>query len=194
MVNFSAATPHLEFVIKRKQGGKFCDWIFGNAAPGAKLEWFGPLGKATFDPAEQRTVLAIAGGSGIASIMSILALGQQSGHFQHFDGAVFFGVRGNDDVFYADRLNSFVAAFGSTLQVVVALSHEEPRDDLKRRYPLLQFACGFVHEVAGRMMTGRTAGRVAYLAGPPPMVDAAIRMLIVQARLPAADVRYDKFG
>jgi toluene monooxygenase electron transfer component len=194
MVNFSAATPHLEFVIKRKPGGRFCDWIFGEAAAGAKLEWFGPLGKATFDPAEQRTILAIAGGSGIASIMSILALGHESRHFQHFDGAVFFGVRGNDDVFYGDRLNSLAAAFGGALQVVVALSHEEPRDDIKQRYPSLQFAGGFVHEVAGRMMTGRTAGRVAYLAGPPPMVDAAIRMLILQARLPASDVRYDKFG
>ena len=79
MVNFSAATPHLEFVIKRKPGGRFCDWIFGEAAAGAKLEWFGPLGKATLDPAEQRTILAIAGGSGIASIMSILALGQRPG-------------------------------------------------------------------------------------------------------------------
>ena len=194
MVNFSTATTHLEFVIKRKPGGRFCDWIFGDAAPGAKLEWFGPLGKATFEPAEQRTILAIAGGSGIASIMSILALGEQAGHFQHFDGAVFFGVRGNDDVFYADRLNSFVAASGGAAQVIVAMSHEEPRDDIKQRYPSLQFAHGFVHEVAGRMMAGRTAGRVAYLAGPPPMVDAAIRMLIVQARLPASDVRYDKFG
>lgn len=194
MVNFSAATPTLEFVIKRKPGGRFCDWIFGDAAPGAKLDWFGPLGKATFDPAEQRTIVAIAGGSGIASIMSILSLGRQARHFEHFDGAVFFGVRGNNDVFYADRLSDFVETSGKSLQVVVALSHEEPSEELRRRHPFLQFEYGFVHEIAGRMMTGRTAGRVAYLAGPPPMVDAAIRMLILQARLPASDVRYDKFG
>jgi toluene monooxygenase electron transfer component len=194
MVNFAPATSRLEFVIKRKPDGRFSDWIFSDAALGATVEWFGPLGKATFDPAEQRSIVAIAGGSGIASIMSILDLGRQSRHFHHFGGAVFFGVRGNDDVFYGDRLNDCAAHFGSTLQIVVALSHEQPSAELKQRHPALQFDSGFVHEVAGRMMAGRMAGRVAYLAGPPPMVDAAIRMLIVQARLPAADVRYDKFG
>lgn len=194
MVNFAPATSQLEFVIKRKPEGRFSDWIFGDAALGSTIEWFGPLGKAVFDPAEQRTVLAIAGGSGIASIMSILDLGQQSRHFHHFDGAVFFGVRGNNDVFYADRLNDRARYFGGALQIVVALSHEQPTEALKQRYPHLRFESGLVHEVAGRMMTGRMAGRVAYLAGPPPMVDAAIRMLIVQARLPASDVRYDKFG
>ena len=194
MVNFEPATSRLEFVIKRKPDGRFSDWIFGDEACGATVEWFGPLGKATFDPGEQRSIVAIAGGSGIASMMSILDLGRRSRHFQHFDGAVFFGVRGNDDVFYGDRLNECAAAFGGALQVVVALSHEQPGAALKQRYPALQFENGYVHEVAGRLMAGRMAGRVAYLAGPPPMVDAAIRMLIVQARLPAADVRYDKFG
>jgi toluene monooxygenase electron transfer component len=194
MVNFAPATSQLEFVIKRKPDGRFCDWIFSGSALGSTVEWFGPLGKATFDPAEQRSILAIAGGSGIASIMSILDLGQQSRHFHHFDGAVFFGVRGNNDVFYGERLDACARHFGGRLQVVVALSHEQPSDELKQRHPSLQFENGFVHEVAGRIMAARMAGRVAYLAGPPPMVDAAIRMLIVQARLPAADVRYDKFG
>lgn len=194
MVNFAPATSELEFVIKRKPGGKFCDWIFDGNPTGATLEWFGPLGKAIFDPAEQRTILAIAGGSGIASIMSILVLGHATRHFDHFDAAVFFGVRGNRDVFYADRLNAHATAFDGRLKVTIALSHEPPSDELKCRYPALGFASGFVHEVAGREMAGAMAGRLAYLAGPPPMVDAAIRMLILQARLPAADVRYDKFG
>lgn len=194
MVNFAPGTKTLEFVIKRKPGGRFCDWVFADGAAGAALEWFGPLGKAIFEPGEQRTMLAIAGGSGIASIMSILALGHDARHFDHFDAAVFFGVRGNQDVFYGERLNAHAAAFGGKLAISVALSHEEPSEETRRRYPALNFASGFVHEVAGREMAGRMAGRVAYLAGPPPMVDAAIRMLILQARLPASDVRYDKFG
>jgi toluene monooxygenase electron transfer component len=194
MVNFAPATSTLEFVIKRKPGGKFCDWLFEGARAGAEFDWFGPLGKATFEPAEQRSILAIAGGSGIASIMSILALGHQSMHFDHFDATIFFGVRGNQDVFYAERLNDCAAAFNGRVRVVVALSHEAAGDELKRNHPAIEFASGFVHEVAGREMAGKMAGRVAYLAGPPPMVDAAIRMLILQGRLPAADVRYDKFG
>lgn len=194
MVNFAPSTSTLEFVIKRKPGGRFCDWLFDGARAGAEFDWFGPLGKATFEPAEQRSILAIAGGSGIASIMAIMALGHEARHFDHFDASIFFGVRGNQDIFYGERLNAHAAAFRSRVKVTVALSHEAPSEETKQRYPAIEFASGFVHEVAGREMAGKMAGRVAYLAGPPPMVDAAIRILILQGRLPAADVRYDKFG
>ena len=34
---------------------------------------------------------------------------------------------------------------------------------------------------------------IAYVAGPPVMVDAAIRALIVSG-VPIRDIRYDKFG
>lgn len=194
MVNFAQPARNIEFVIKRKPGGHFTDWLFDREVVGSSLEWFGPLGKAVFDPAEQRTMLCIAGGSGIASIMSILARAQEARHFDHFDAQVFFGVRGNDDVFYLDRFSAYVSAFPGRLGVTIALSHEAPSEALARAHPGLTLAGGFVHEVAAKAMAGKTAGRVAYLAGPPPMVDAAIRMLVVQARLPARDIRYDKFG
>jgi toluene monooxygenase electron transfer component len=34
----------------------------------------------------------------------------------------------------------------------------------------------------------------AYVAGPPPMVDGALRMLVLEARLDGTDIKYDKFG
>jgi hypothetical protein len=43
-------------------------------------------------------------------------------------------------------------------------------------------------------LAGRFAGRVAYVAGPPILVDVSIRMLITQGRLPVRDIRYDKFS
>jgi len=33
----------------------------------------------------------------------------------------------------------------------------------------------------------------AYLAGPPPAVDAARKMLVLQAKLSPSDILYDKF-
>lgn len=35
---------------------------------------------------------------------------------------------------------------------------------------------------------------MAFLAGPPPMVEAGVRMLLLKARLPASLIRYDKFS
>jgi toluene monooxygenase electron transfer component len=194
MVNHAGMAEAVEFVIKKKPGGQFSEWLFAKAAPGDRVEWFGPLGKATFQPAEQRTLLAIAGGSGIASIMSILAGGCAAGHFSHFDGAVFFGVRTAADVFYLDRLSDFATAFPDGLKITVVLSHDTPGEELRRRHPALAFESGFPHEIAARDLAGRFAGRVAYLAGPPILVDVSIRMLITQARLPARDIRYDKFS
>ena len=43
-------------------------------------------------------------------------------------------------------------------------------------------------------MKDRFAGVRAYVAGPPPMVDASLRLLLREARLPPADIRYDKFS
>jgi toluene monooxygenase electron transfer component len=194
MVNHAGRGEAVELVIKKKPGGAFTDWLFSRAAPGDRLDWFGPLGKAVFEPREQRTMLCIAGGSGIASIMSILEVGCASGHFSHFDGAVYFGVRTSADVFYLDRLNTFATSYPGSLKVTVVLSHDTPSDVLREAYSALAFASGFPHEIAGRELTGRFAGRVAYLAGPPILVDVSIRMLITQARLPARDIRYDKFS
>jgi hypothetical protein len=74
------------------------------------------------------------------------------------------------------------------------LSHDTPTDALRQRYPHLGFASGFPHEIAAHELAGNFAGRVAYLAGPPILVDVSIRMLVTQARLPARDIRYDKFS
>ncbi|MBV9521339.1 MAG: 2Fe-2S iron-sulfur cluster binding domain-containing protein [Alphaproteobacteria bacterium] len=194
MVNFARPTETVEFVVKRKPDGKFSQWLFAAAAPGDVVEWFGPLGKATFHPHEQRTIFCIAGGSGIASIVSIIEAGCAARHFEAFGGAVFFGVRTSADVFYLDRLSRFAEQFPQTLRITVVLSHDSPSETLRRRFPLIAFESGFPHEIAARDLAGQFAGRVAYLAGPPILVDVAIRMLITQARLPARDIRYDKFS
>jgi toluene monooxygenase electron transfer component len=194
MVNHPGRAKQATFVVKRKPDGALTDWLFSRARPGDPIEWFGPLGRAIFTPQEQRTIVCIGGGSGIASIMSILEIGCSSRHFDHFEAAVFFGIRSRTDAFYLDRLERFAQAFPKTLTVTVALSHDEPPPDLSRRYPGLKFELGFPHEIAARDLAGRFAGRVAYLAGPPVLVDVAIRMLITQGRLPVRDIRYDRFS
>ena len=44
--------------------------------------------------------------------------------------------------------------------------------ELAQRYPEFAYDTGFVHEVTARRMQGKFAGARAYVAGPPPMVDA----------------------
>ena len=192
MVNHGEELNRLSFVIKRKPGGAFGDWLFQAAAAGAEISLFGPLGHAVWRPEEDRDWLAIAGGSGIAGIMSIIDHATRAGHFDRRRGHVFFGVRTLADAFYVDELAEYVARSNGNLEVTVALSHEPvaPGAEMKG----LRLGQGFVHDVTRSAMSGRYGDITAFLAGPGPMVDAAIRMLLVEAKLPPDRLRYDKFG
>jgi toluene monooxygenase electron transfer component len=194
MVNFDRGAERLSFVVKKKPGGAVSEWLFGGAMDGARLSVFGPLGHATFHPDVAKHLLCVAGGSGIAGMMSILSRACREEHFAGWDGHVFFGVRTARDGFFLDELEAFRRRFPARLAVTVALSDEDVPPALADAYPAFAFARGFVHAVAGERMKGRYADVRAYVAGPPPMVDASLRLLLREARLSPADIRYDKFS
>jgi len=194
MVNFERVATRLDFVVKKKPGGGASDWLFTGNADGAPVELFGPLGAATFYPNLGKNVLCIAGGSGIAGMMSILARAQQERYFDQFNGDVFFGVRTYADAFYLAELSQLASGFPERLNVTVALSDEAVPAQARRAHPALGFDHGLVHEVASKAMQGKYQNVRAYLAGPPPAVDASIRMLLLEAKLPADNIRYDKFS
>lgn len=194
MVNYSRRAATLEFVIKKKPGGAVSEWLFNQRVEGTGIELYGPLGHATFEPGMAKNLLCIAGGSGIAGMMSILACAARAEYFTQYRGDVFFGVRTLRDAFFLEEFCELRTRCGEQLRVTIALSDEEVPAAVHAQYPQLQFDRGWVHEVAARHMQGRYENVRAYLAGPPPAVDAALRVLLLQARLAAENIRYDKFS
>ncbi|WP_336491969.1 2Fe-2S iron-sulfur cluster-binding protein [Methylobacterium nigriterrae] len=194
MVNFATETCRLELVIKRKPGGGFGNWIFDAAREGQTVDVFGPLGRATFHPEENYDLLMIAGGSGIAGMMSILSRAAQEGYFGSHKGYVFFGVRTLADGFYLADFSEHVAAANGNLEITLAISDEAVTSPVHPDHPHVRLAEGFVHEVCARAMKGRYDNVMSYIAGPPPMVDGALRSLIVEGRMTPDRIRYDKFG
>ena len=194
MVNFDRPSRTLEFVVKKKPGGGFSEWLFAGKAAGARIQLFGPLGKATFYPDLAKNILCIAGGSGIAGMMSILSRACRERYFERYQGYVFFGVRTMKDAFYLEALSALCKDFPQRLAITVALSDEDVPASKERAFPQLRFARGMVHEVAKREMAGKYHNVRAYLAGPPPAVDAAIRVLLLEAKLTTDNIRYDKFS
>ena len=194
MCNFARGARRLDFVVKRKPDGGFSDWLFGANRDGEALSMFGPLGSATFDPSLAKNVLCIAGGSGIAGMMSILARACDERYFERWRGWVFFGVRTMRDTFFLDELSSFRREFPERVQITVALSDEDVPASAARDWPALGFERGLVHEVTERVMTGKYHDVRAYVAGPPPCVDAAIRVLLLKAKLTTNNIRYDKYS
>ncbi len=79
MVNFERRAKRLSFVVKKKPAGAVSDWLFGEGIEGTRVGLFAPLGHATFRPGIAKHVVCIAGGSGIAGMMSILSLAMPRG-------------------------------------------------------------------------------------------------------------------
>ena len=193
MVNFEQSAGKLALVLKRKPAGHFSDWLFAREGGEAHVNVFGPLGRAVFRPDEDKNIICIAGGSGIAGMMAILEHAVRVDHFRNHKGNVFFGVRTLADTFYLEELARYVAASHGNLEITIALSDQSVDAPAHADYPSLKLANGMVHDAAARVMDGRYDNAITYVAGPPVMVDAAIRALIVGG-VPISDIRYDKFG
>ena len=194
MVNHGRQPTRLVFVVKAKPGGRLSEWFFGDGVEGTRVHLFGPLGHATFHPDLGKPILCVAGGSGIAGMMAILARACQARYFDAHEGYLFFGVRTGRDLFFLDELRAFASAFPERLHVTLALSEEDVDAELGAAHPHFAFDRGFVHAVAGAHMKGKFANLRAYAAGPPPMVSATLRMLLLEGKLKSADIRYDKFS
>jgi toluene monooxygenase electron transfer component len=193
MANYDAPADTLRFVVRRKTAGCFTDWVFADCV-GKAVGVFGPLGKAFFDPRMQGDIVCIAGGSGIAGMLSIIRSALAHRHLDDHRLDLFFGVRTSRDLFYAEELAQLRQAAGSGFSATVAFSEETTDDTFAGRYPLLHFEHGLVHEVALRTRNRDLKDSTAFLAGPPIAVDAGVRSLLTTARVPLNRIRFDKYS
>ncbi|WP_395665564.1 2Fe-2S iron-sulfur cluster-binding protein [Methylocella sp.] len=194
MVNCEAGAQRLRLVVKRKPGGAFSDWLFDRRPAGAEVEVRGPLGRATFRPEADGDIVCVAGGSGLAGMMAIMRRAFDVGHFARWRGSVFFGARALADAFYVEELAAFVAAGQGAVEATLAISHEDVAASAHPQFPGVQIGAGMVHEVASSRMAGRWDDVTGFVAGPPPMVDATLRIFIAEGGLRADRIRFDKFA
>ena len=193
MASWSAPARTLSFKVKMVPDGKVSGWLKAENRIGSPVKLFGPMGEAVFDPEEMTNLLCIAGGSGLAPMLAILSCASERGHFLHNRADLFFGVRSAADVFALDELGSLVEKHGANLRVVIALS-EEKHEGLSMDHPELKFDYGMLDEVVIKHVAAGEGDVTAFLAGPPPMVDAAMRQLLLQVKLPPNRIRYDRFS
>lgn len=172
----------VELMIKCYPGGRFSGLLEDSIHPGDTIAFTGPYG-AFHLRRSQRPVLMLAGGSGLAPILALLRelADQQSQRMVRF----FYGARTGQDLFYLDE----IAALGSVLadfRFTPVLSEAGP-DEMEH------FACGFVHELADDYLkAGEMEDFDVYMCGPPPMIDAAMELLLDRG-VDDSRIFYDKF-
>ncbi len=122
-----ANTPNwdgsLEFLIKLRHGGVFSTWLDRQAAPGMMLEVEGPFGTFVLRDHGLRPRYFVAGGCGLASIMSML---KRMAEWQEpHTVKLFFGVSTEKDLFYQDEITQLAADYPN-LQYQICLTRPSP--------------------------------------------------------------------
>jgi len=174
--------PELVFHIRHMPGGRTSGYVAAELKPGDKVKVSGPLGVAYLRERHAGPVLLIAGGSGLAPIQSILCTLLEGGH--EAPVTLYFGVRSERDL-YHEQLLEDLAARHPNFSCHVILS--EQKGARGRRY-------GLVHEAVASDLES-SEGVMAYLAGPPVMVEAASALLSARGLAPRqihADAFYDQ--
>jgi ferredoxin-NAD(P)+ reductase (naphthalene dioxygenase ferredoxin-specific) len=138
----------------------------------------GPLGTSYLREKAGAPVIAIAGGSGLAPIRSIVSTLRAKG----IDAPthVYFGARAERDVYGEDEMREWVAGRAdSSTHVVLSEAGGSGRRG------------GLITEAVDRDFE-RLDGYKAYLAGPPGMVEAAVDLL-TRKGVAARDIHADAF-
>jgi ferredoxin-NAD(P)+ reductase (naphthalene dioxygenase ferredoxin-specific) len=161
-----ASTPHeaeLAFHVRHMPGGRTSAHVATQLRVGDNVKVSGPLGVAYLRDNHAGPALLIAGGSGLAPIQSILRTMLERGH----SGPVtlYFGVRSERDL-YHEALLKDLALRHPNFSYHVVLSEQKGASG--RRYGLVHQAIELPTAIDSAM---------AYLAGPPVMVEAATALL-----------------
>ena len=184
----------LSLVVRNKESGALSPLLCSLDSVGRRVKVFGPLGSAHVRPGEDGDIAVVAGGSGAAVALSVLDWAVTSGHLERHRLNLVCGLRTSRCAEVVNRLAAAAARHGDRLRIVVAVSDEDSRSVvLQGAGALLEFESGMAHEVAQRCLEGQWKDCAVFVAGPPPMVQSTLRMLITKARLNPAGIRYDSF-
>jgi propane monooxygenase reductase subunit len=172
----------LEFMIKVYEEGKFSSLLSSSdLKPGDELEVTGPYGVFTLRAKSDRPLLFIGGGAGMAPILALLRSLAEQGNTR--PAVYYYGARRPHDLFHAEELAMLEERLPN-FRFVPALSDCGEDEDWGGER-------GLITDVVARCEP-QLSEVDAYLCGPPPMVDAAIGLL-VQKGVPESRVYYDKF-
>jgi CDP-4-dehydro-6-deoxyglucose reductase/ferredoxin-NAD(P)+ reductase (naphthalene dioxygenase ferredoxin-specific) len=170
--------PTLEFHIRRTADGAASRHVARKLKLGDDVRVEGPFGTSYLRESHRGPIIAVAGGSGMAPLKSIVeqALAKELPQHIHF----YFGVRSERDLYLHDHFADLASKHGN-LHFTPVLSE---RAGPGRR-------TGLVHEAVAADFD-EFDGCKAYLAGPPVMVEAATK-LFERRGMRRVDVHADAF-
>lgn len=169
----------LEFHLRLVPDGQVTGYAANVLKVGDAVRVSGPLGTAYLRKKHDVPMICIAGGTGLAPILSIVRGALEAGITSPIH--VYLGVRTPQDIYGTHRLAELAEAHPNLrIHIVVTVAPEST-----------EYACGVVTDVVMREWSDLSGWR-AYLCGAPPMVDAA-RQLMKQKNVLAEHIYADAY-
>lgn len=175
----SPGQGELEFHIRHVPDGLVSGYVSQNLGVGEKIFLKGPYGTSYFRDSFVGTMILVAGGTGLAPVLSILKQALEQDYSQHI--SVYFGVQQERDIYCEQELQQIAQQHSNvTVQIVLSNSLEQRS---KRT--------GFLHDAIDQDFKDLTGAKV-YAAGPPPMIDA-LQELVLKKGVNEQDIHCDPF-
>lgn len=171
----------IELIIRFVPGGLCSTYVHKALEKGDKVIFTGPFGDFFLREDKGSDIIAIGGGCGMAPICSIIYYLAEKGMPRRF--FYFFGARTRRDLFFTEKLRKLEEKFPN-FKYIPALSEPSPQDRWEGE-------TGLITHVVEKYL-GEKGEKEAYLCGPPPMIDAAIKVLGKKG-VPSENIYFDKF-
>jgi naphthalene 1,2-dioxygenase ferredoxin reductase component len=155
----------LEFHIRRVPDGRVTSYVFDQIKLGDVIRVSGPLGTAYLRTRHEGPLLCVAGGTGLAPILSIVrgAIAANMDNPIH----LYFGVRSPQDIYRLDQLK-VLQTLHPALKLNVIVTTDDGGTSGRRT--------GLVTEAIAEDIPDFQGWR-AYVCGAPPMVEATATLL-----------------
>lgn len=187
MSNVPNAEGHWQFMVRRTTDGLVSNALF-QMSPGASVMLDGPYGNAYLRADSPRDIVCIAGGSGMAPMMSILKAAVLGAASSPRHAWLFQGGRGPQDIPEIQHICHPLPHSPDQLTWCPVVSDIALGQSLNWSGHV-----GFVHEHLPSQLPRPLSYFEYYFAGPPPMIEATVRMLTLEHKVPQSQMHFDRF-
>ncbi len=180
MSNVADESGQLHFIVRRTTDGAGSSLLLDQLPTGSTVTIDGPYGHAYLREQVTRPLICIAGGSGLAPMLSVATRASALGMPTDF----FFGGRSVADLCARPALAA-LPGFGASLRLHEVVSGPD--------FDGWSGATGWVHDAVAGLVSQNAHDYEYYFAGPPAMIEALQELLMVRLQVPYAQIHFDRF-
>lgn len=186
MSNLPNSKGEWRFQIRKVPNGKSTDFLFNHISQADVIEIDAPYGMA-YVRDNARNIVCVAGGSGLAPMVSIAKGASEQGLLKDKTLHFFYGGRSYRDVGVESQISN-LPEFGTQIFFHPVVS-DMSEDNLKH----WSGEFGFVHESVEKKLGEGIKGYEFYFAGPPPMTKSLQETLMLKHQVPFEQIHFDRF-